>query len=76
MAAECSFLVPYPLGVANEQQHLFAVSGSLAAFGQSVRDAVGKAGNFGDADTADLLTQISRGVDQQLWFVEAHIQPK
>ena len=26
------------------------------------------------ADTADLLTEISRGVDKWLWFVEAHVQ--
>jgi starvation-inducible DNA-binding protein len=76
IATECSFLVPYPLGVADEHQHLFAVSGTLAAFGQSVRDAVEKATAFGDTDTADLLTQISRGIDQQLWFVESHIPPK
>lgn len=76
VATECSFLVPYPLGVADEHQHLFAVSGTLAAFGQSVRDAVEKSTEFGDTDTADLLTQISRGIDQQLWFVESHIPPK
>ena len=28
----------------------------------------------GDAGTADLLTEISRGVDKQLWFLEAHTQ--
>jgi len=27
-----------------------------------------------DADSADILTDISRGVDQWLWFVEAHQQ--
>jgi hypothetical protein len=25
-----------------------------------------------DADTADLFTEISRGVDKSLWMVEAH----
>lgn len=29
-----------------------------------------------DATTADLFTEISRGVDQQLWFVESHLAPK
>jgi starvation-inducible DNA-binding protein len=76
VAAKRSFLVPYPLGVADEHHHLSAVSGTLAAFGQSVREAIGQAANFGDADTADLFTEISRGVDQQLWFVESHISPK
>jgi starvation-inducible DNA-binding protein len=27
-----------------------------------------------DADTADMFTDISRGIDKWLWFVEAHIQ--
>ena len=28
----------------------------------------------GDADTADMFTEISRGIDKWLWFVEAHTQ--
>ena len=28
----------------------------------------------GDAGTADLFTEVSRGVDKQLWFLEAHVQ--
>lgn len=75
VAAERSFLVPYSLGIADEKQHIFAVSGTLAAFGQSAREAIGQATSFGDANTADLFTEISRGVDQQLWFVESHIAP-
>lgn len=67
-----SFMVPYPLGVADERQHIFAVSGALAAFGQSAREAITLSTGFGDADTADLFTAISRGVDHQLWFVESH----
>jgi len=26
------------------------------------------------ADTADMFTEISRGIDKWLWFVEAHTQ--
>jgi starvation-inducible DNA-binding protein len=72
VAVERSFLIPYAHGIADTEQHLFAVAGSLAAFGQSSREAIGLAAAFGDADTADLLTEVSRGVDQYLWFVEAH----
>jgi starvation-inducible DNA-binding protein len=76
VAAERSFLVPYKHGIADEKSHVFAVSGSLAAFGQSARDAIVEAARFGDDDTADLFTEISRGIDKQLWFVESHIAPK
>lgn len=75
-AAESSFLIPYPLGIGNEKQHIFAVAGALAAFGQSVHEAIEKADKLGDVTSADLLTEISRGVDQQLWFVESHMAPQ
>jgi starvation-inducible DNA-binding protein len=76
VATERSFLVPYDLGVADESSHVFAVASALAAFGQSARDAIGLATKFGDVDTADLFTEISRGIDKQLWFVESHATPK
>lgn len=75
-AVQKSFLIPYPLGIADELQHLFAVSGALAAFGSSVIEAIEKSTDIGDATTADLFTEISRGVDLQLWFVESHLAPK
>jgi len=76
VAVDRSFLVPYTLGIADESQHVFAVSGTLAAFGQSARAAVAQATDFGDVDTADLFTEISRGIDRQLWFVESHAAPR
>ncbi len=76
VAAERSFLIPYKHGIGDEKQHVFAVSGALAAFGESLREAVGLASGFGDVDTADLFTEMSRGVDRQLWFVESHISPR
>jgi starvation-inducible DNA-binding protein len=75
VAAERSFLIPYPHGIANVQDHIFAVAGSLAAFGQSAREAIGLAAATGDADTADLFTEISRRIDEQLWFVESNREP-
>jgi starvation-inducible DNA-binding protein len=76
VATERSFLVPYPHGIADGQLHIFAVAGSLAAFGQSAREASKHATDFGDVDTADLFTEISRAIDLQLWFVESHGAPK
>ena len=76
VASERSFLIPYPLRIADENQHIFAVAATLAAFGQSARDAIGQSETVGDADTADLFTGISRGVDHQLWLVESHVAPQ
>jgi starvation-inducible DNA-binding protein len=75
-AAKRTSLVVYPLGVADEQKHIFAVSGALAAFGEGAREASAAATEFGDVDTADLFTQVSRGIALQLWFVESHMVPK
>jgi starvation-inducible DNA-binding protein len=76
VAVKQSFLVPYAHGIADTAKHLFAVAASLAAFGQSVRHAIREATEFGDVDTADLFTEISRGIDKQLWFIESHAPPK
>lgn len=76
VVSERSFLVPYPLGIADVQSHVFAISGALAAFGESAREAIDTADDAGDKATADLFTEIVRGVDQHLWFVESHLPPK
>ena len=76
VAAERSYLLKYPLAVADCDEHVFAVSGALAAFGESAREAIGMATSYADADTADLFTEVSRGVDHQLWFVESHLSQK
>ena len=51
-----------------------ALSSALASFGKVVRQSIGKSDELADADTTDLFTQVSRGVDKWLWFVEAHLQ--
>ena len=46
----------------------------LAAFGKGARKAIDQANDLGDLDTADLFTEVTRGIDKRLWFVEAHLQ--
>jgi starvation-inducible DNA-binding protein len=45
-----------------------------AALAASTRAAIETATRAGDAATADLFTEISRGLDKALWFLEAHLQ--
>ncbi|HTZ77016.1 MAG TPA: DNA starvation/stationary phase protection protein Dps [Stellaceae bacterium] len=72
--SKSSTLPAYPLNITTGNAHIEALSGALAAFGTSVRKAIDEAAAFGDADTADVFTEVSREVDKQLWFLEAHIQ--
>jgi starvation-inducible DNA-binding protein len=74
MAAKKSSLSEYPGNIADGRSHVEALSNALAAFGKSARKAIGDANEFGDLDTADLFTEVSRGIDKWLWFVEAHLQ--
>jgi starvation-inducible DNA-binding protein len=71
-AAARSTLSEYP-SVRDGHHHAEAVASALATFGKSVRAAIDQADGLGDKDTADLFTEISRGVDKWLWFVEAHL---
>src|SRR3989442_1727570 len=66
-------LKAYPLTLAEEREHVEALSSALAAYGTSVRQAIEQTDALGDKDTADICTEISRGVDKYLWFVEAHL---
>jgi starvation-inducible DNA-binding protein len=75
VAVEHSFLQRYRLGIADAEAHIAAVTAALATFGESARNAIDETASFGDADTSDVFTEISRGVDQQLWLVESHKQP-
>jgi starvation-inducible DNA-binding protein len=74
MAAKNSTLSEYPLEITDGTAHVDALSTALADFGKQVRKNIDQADELGDADTADLFTEISREIDKLLWFVEAHIQ--
>ena len=74
MVAKRTSLAEYPAHAAEGRAHVEALSSALAAFGKVVRKAIHEANELGDLDTADLFTEVSRGVDKWLWFVEAHLQ--
>jgi len=72
-AAKHSQQPEYPLNIAEGRDHVQAVTSALATFGKNVRQAIEVSDELRDRDTADLWTEISRGVDKWLWFVEAHL---
>jgi starvation-inducible DNA-binding protein len=69
-------LKPYPDGITDGAAHVEALSAVLADFGRKVRAGIDQAAGFGDADTSDLFTGISRETDKNLWFLEAHLYTK
>src|SRR5204862_6490672 len=74
VAAARSRLEEYPLNIADGHAHVEAVAKALSTFGQEARATISQADELDDADTADIFTEISRGIDKWLWFVEAHSQ--
>jgi starvation-inducible DNA-binding protein len=73
-SARKSRLEEYPLDIADGVAHVEAVARALSTFGEEARKTINESDELGDADTSDIFTEISRGIDKWLWFVEAHTQ--
>lgn len=76
VVAKQSRLPEYPLCLSESREHVDALSHALAVVAKSIRRNIDLTDAAGDADTADLFTGISRGLDKALWFVEAHKKPR
>lgn len=73
IAAANSVLPEYPLDAVDGKEHVTALAERYAIYAKHVREAIDQTGDLGDADTADLYTEISRDMDKRLWFLEAHL---
>ncbi len=76
VVAKSTSLKPYPQNISEGVAHVKALADVLAAFGAKVRAASEACGKLGDDDSADLFTAVSREVDKDLWFLEAHLHAK
>lgn len=76
VAADRSSLSEYPDGIASGADHSTAMARALAEFGAHIRRAIDDTSDLGDQGSADVCTEISRGVDKWLWFVESHGQSR
>ena len=74
MVVKRSSLSEYSVPNHNGSEHIQALSTALASFGKLARRAIDASSEVGDADTADIFTEVSRGLDKWLWMVEAHLQ--
>jgi starvation-inducible DNA-binding protein len=73
-SASRSRVPEYPTDVIGSLDHVRALVERYAVVANGVRKAIDDADGLGDKDTADLFTEISRGLDKNLWFLEAHLQ--
>jgi starvation-inducible DNA-binding protein len=74
MAVNASRLPEYSLEALDGWQHVTVLAERFASYAATTRVAIDTADDWGDANTADLLREIGRGIDKALWFLEAHIQ--
>ena len=73
MAAEVTTLPEFPIGVVDGIEVVGALADRFGAYAASTRLAIDQAEKFGDADTNDLFVEVSRQIDKDLWFIEAHL---
>lgn len=73
-AAEGSRLPEMQKDFLDGDEAVETVADRLAQVANATRKGVDAAGDAGDEITADLLTEITRALDEQLWFVESHLE--
>jgi starvation-inducible DNA-binding protein len=74
MAAGASRLPELTTGTLGGIPAVEALAVRYGALSKTTRAAIETATTSGAADDADLLTEMSRSLDQALWFLEAHLQ--
>lgn len=74
VVAQRTQLLDYPTTLTSGAEHVAALSDVLAQFGRSARIGIEELDTLGDKGGSDILTEVSRGIDKWLWFVEAHQQ--
>jgi starvation-inducible DNA-binding protein len=72
--AKGTTLPPYPTDIYAIKDHLAALIDRYGTVASTLRKSINAAAEAGDADTADIFTETSRGLDKALWFLEAHVQ--
>jgi starvation-inducible DNA-binding protein len=60
--------------VTSGDHHVQTIASALAAFSELTRQAIEKSNGLSDFVSADIFTEITRGVDKWRWIVDAHLQ--
>ncbi len=73
MAARQSKLPEYPDTVMEGDGHVLALVERFGRYAVTLRDDIALTADVEDAGSAAIYTDISRGVDKQLWVLESHL---
>lgn len=74
MAAKATELPEFPTNIFEGMDFVVALAERYSQFGASARENIDATQDLDDAGTSDIFTEIVRGVDKALYFLEAHIQ--
>ncbi len=74
MAAGTSRITAWPLDATNGEEMLEALIERWGMMAKHTRIASADAADLGDTATEDLLIELQRVLDKDLWFLEAHLQ--
>jgi starvation-inducible DNA-binding protein len=64
-------LPAYPAELKAGLDHVAALTDRYAALAKTMREGIDQTDEAGDADTADILTSVSKNLDKALWMLEA-----
>jgi len=76
IVAEGTTVEPYPVDIFSIEDHLDALIQRYGTVANAIREAIDTSDHAGDADTADIFTEVSRVLDKDLWFLESHLPVK
>jgi len=72
-ATRQSTLPEYPGAIMDGPAHVRALAERFASYATALRDDIAHAAEVEDAGSAAVYTDLSRGVDKQLWVLDAHL---
>ncbi|WP_158058309.1 DNA starvation/stationary phase protection protein Dps [Halorussus halophilus] len=76
MAASSSRIPEIPERVTTGPEYVAALVERVAIHAANLRANIDASMSYGDQDTGDLYAELSREIDKQLWFLEAHQQAR
>lgn len=74
--ADSTKVEAYPEEAVEINDHLQALVERFEAVGARLRDGIDEADDAGDAGTSDMLTDVSRALDKDAWFIGANLKPR